>query len=267
MHLKRWLTGIIAAPVLIYVIGWGPRPLFHLLLLLAALQGLTEFFRFSSREMPRFIFWTVIGLTVLLFLAVSMGEFFLVPAVVFLWVLVPSAFMMFTHTSGSIRSTEILGQAVFAPVYIALPLALLMVMDRFPGGRFWIFFLLLVVFAGDTGAFYVGRAFGRHKLHPLVSPGKTWEGAIGGWLSSMAVSLVWCQVFALHPFNYPMVVLTTGLSVCGQVGDLVESMLKRNYGVKDSGGILPGHGGILDRIDALLFSIPLLYAYLSWAVP
>jgi phosphatidate cytidylyltransferase len=127
-------------------------------------------------------------------------------------------------------------------------------------------FLLVVIFASDTGAFYFGRFFGRHKLHERISPGKTWEGAIGGLLSSIFVSFAFFKAIPFNRVDLKIVLLAASLCVAGQVGDLAESMLKRNHGVKDSGRILPGHGGILDRIDGLLFSTPLLYIYLSFSV-
>jgi phosphatidate cytidylyltransferase len=266
MHLKRWLTGIVAVPILIYLVGFGPRRLFHLLLLLAALQGLIEFYRIACPELPKILHRAMLGLCVLLFLVLSFGEFFLLAAVIFLWALVPMTYFMLRYPSCGSGSTEIIGKAVLAPVYVALPLSLLVVIDRFPGGNLWIFFLFATVFANDMGAFYAGRSLGRHKLHPSVSPGKTWEGTLGGILLSLAAAWIWCAVSGLRPFDGTMAALAGGLAVLGQVGDLAESLLKRSYGVKDSGGILPGHGGILDRVDGLLFAIPLLYGFLTWSV-
>lgn len=263
MHLKRWLTGICLTPVLIYVIGFGPRWLFHLLLFLVSLQALIEFFRFASREMPKFLRWAAYGTTFVFFLSLSAGKLSLLPVVIFLWAAVPMSYLMFTYRKEDHRSTEVLGKAVLGPLYLSLPLAMLILVDRLPRGNIWIFFLLILIFTCDTAAFYVGRNFGKHRMHPLVSPGKTWEGAIGGLLASLAVAFVWSQVSTLYPFNLRMVFVAGSVSICGQIGDLTESMLKRNHGVKDSGGILPGHGGIMDRIDAHLFAIPVLFTFLE----
>jgi phosphatidate cytidylyltransferase len=264
MHLKRWLTGIIATPILIYVIGFSPRWVFHLLLFLAATQGLIEFFRIASPELPKTLRWTAYAITFLLFLLVSAGKLFLLPALLFLFAAAPMAYFMFTYHRAEHRSTEILGKAVLGPLYVAVPLTMLVIIDRFPKGKMWIFFLLIIVFACDTGAFYAGRTFGRHKLHPLVSPGKTWEGSVGGLIAGVLAAYVWSRFSSLFVFDFGVFMLAAGLSLCGQIGDLAESMLKRNHGVKDSGGILPGHGGILDRVDAHLFAIPLLFVFLSW---
>jgi phosphatidate cytidylyltransferase len=143
---------------------------------------------------------------------------------------------------------------------------MLILIDMRPGGYIWVFFLLIVVFTNDTGAFYSGRLFGKHKLYEAVSPNKTWEGSIGGLISSFVVAPIFLSFFRIQEFNLAILILVLLISVMGQIGDLVESMLKRTYGIKDSGKILPGHGGILDRIDALLFAIPVLYIYLAWTV-
>lgn len=127
----------------------------------------------------------------------------------------------------------------------------------------WILFALAVNWVGDIAALYTGRAFGRHKLAPAVSPGKSWEGAAG----SMLGALVFGYLFALyiHPAvaAAPAVLLAAVANVAGQVGDLAESALKRGAGVKDSGTLLPGHGGVLDRLDSSLFTLPVVWAALS----
>jgi len=97
-----------------------------------------------------------------------------------------------------------------------------------------------------------------------VSPGKTWEGAVGGFVTSVLAGVFFSQIFDLHPSVSTIAVVSGVIAIAGQVGDLVESMIKRNHGVKDSGKILPGHGGFLDRVDALLFAIPVFYAFVIW---
>ena len=263
MHLKRWLTGIVALPVLIYLIGFAPRGLFHLFLAGAALAGLYEFLRMAVPALPGALKALAAGLSLLLFWVLARGPFFLFPAVLSLSVIAPLVYPLF---SGPQRRTDALDHAsriLLGLVYVGLPLAMLMLIDRHPAGNVWIFFLLAVVFASDTGAFYFGRFFGRTRLHPSVSPGKTWEGAVGGLLCSL-VPVYFFQHF-FHVGKVSVFFLALGLSAIGQAGDLAESMMKRSFGVKDSGTILPGHGGILDRIDGVLFAAPLLYAYLTWA--
>ena len=131
-------------------------------------------------------------------------------------------------------------------------------------GREILTFVILVVFAADTGAYSVGKLIGRHKLAPSISPGKTWEGLIGGAIA--AVSASWLLSVMLHLDYSPPRILGIGLAVAvlGLAGDLSESWIKRLSGVKDSGGIIPGHGGILDRIDALAPNLMLIYFVERW---
>lgn len=126
-------------------------------------------------------------------------------------------------------------------------------------GMNYIFFVLFLIWATDTGAYFVGRAMGKRKLWPQISPNKTIEGAVGGIFFAVIVGIVFQWV---DPFPYPLVQIvgiSILVSIFGQIGDLVESAYKRHYDVKDSGNILPGHGGILDRLDSLLFVLPILY--------
>jgi phosphatidate cytidylyltransferase len=127
--------------------------------------------------------------------------------------------------------------------------------DPAPRGLAWALTVVLAIWVGDSVALLAGRAFGRQKLAPNISPGKSREGALGGLLASMAVGAVSFQAFGLGQWWMGLIAGSV-LSFSGQVGDLAESLLKRQAGVKDSGSIVPGHGGILDRIDALLFAFP-----------
>ena len=130
-------------------------------------------------------------------------------------------------------------------------------------GRELVFLAMFTTFASDTSAFFVGRAWGKHALAPSISSGKTWEGAVGGLLSSIVVALILGVIFTL-PFSYWQIALVGFIiSVFAQLGDLVESLLKRNTGVKDAGKLIPGHGGILDRIDSLIFTGVIVYYFLE----
>ncbi|HEY6007258.1 MAG TPA: phosphatidate cytidylyltransferase, partial [Geobacteraceae bacterium] len=130
-----------------------------------------------------------------------------------------------------------------------------------PLGSQWLFLLMTIVMAGDTGAYYVGSSLGRHKLYPVVSPNKSVEGSVGGLVGSTVGALV--ARWAFFPELAVVDCLATALllGVLGQLGDLFESLLKRSFGVKDSGTIIPGHGGILDRLDSLLFAAPAALYY------
>lgn len=126
----------------------------------------------------------------------------------------------------------------------------------------WLMFALVVNWAGDTGAYYVGRRYGRRKLAPAISPGKSWEGAFASVAASVIFGVIYLPL-AIHGTSYvKAILLSIGANIAGQVGDLAESAIKRSAGVKDSGKMLPGHGGMLDRLDSSLFAMPALYSML-----
>jgi phosphatidate cytidylyltransferase len=177
--------------------------------------------------------------------------------------------------------------SAFGFAYVALPLAMLVQLRQQWAGAFLILYLLLVVWAGDIFAYFVGRSVGRHLIAPRISPKKTWEGAAASMIASLMIGggilyysasvstalLQWGLIarrdgmFGLErPALLPLLALTAVLNIAAQLGDLVESLIKRGAGVKDSGGILPGHGGMLDRIDALLFAAPVLWVWAAWRV-
>jgi phosphatidate cytidylyltransferase len=175
--------------------------------------------------------------------------------------------------------------STFAFAYLAIPMALLVEIRRQPAGAIWVIYTLLAVWAGDIFAYFVGKAIGRHLMSPEVSPKKTWEGAIASIVASVVIGTIWFQyspqisaallrvglidrrdgIFALEqPSLLPIIVLSAIVNLAAQLGDLVESLIKRGAGVKDSGSILPGHGGMLDRIDAMLFAVPVVWAFRAW---
>ncbi len=153
-------------------------------------------------------------------------------------------------------------------LYVGWLLGYLVALRDLDDGRNWVFFALFITFASDTAAFFTGRALGRHKLAPHISPGKTWEGATGGILGAVIVSLF----FILPtPLSLPLTwwqaaLLGLLVSIFGQLGDLAESLFKRNMGVKDSGSLIPGHGGFLDRMDSIVFAGIVVYYYVVWVI-
>lgn len=148
-------------------------------------------------------------------------------------------------------------------VYLALPLSFLIAIRDVERGGVWILFLLTIIWANDTFAYVTGRLIGRHKLSPMVSPGKTVEGVFGGLAGGVFAALVF-RHFGLPEMGVlPAVIFSLVAGGIGVFGDLFESLIKRAAGAKDSGTIVPGHGGVLDRIDSLVFPIPLLYYYLT----
>ncbi|MGD1213613.1 MAG: phosphatidate cytidylyltransferase [Terriglobales bacterium] len=175
--------------------------------------------------------------------------------------------------------------SVFAFGYIAIPMALLVEIRQQPAGAIWTIYTLLAVWAGDIFAYFVGKSLGRHRMSPEISPKKTWEGAVASILASVIIGTLWFQhapgissallraglierrdgMFGLEQLQlWPIILLSAVVNIAAQLGDLVESLMKRGAGVKDSGTILPGHGGMLDRIDAMLFAAPVVWAYGAW---
>jgi phosphatidate cytidylyltransferase len=154
------------------------------------------------------------------------------------------------------------GRMFFGILWIGALLPSIPLLRGLDGGLGWLCLVLVVTWSADTGAYFAGRSFGRKKLYERVSPKKTWEGVYGGMAAAV------CGVFLMDAFwletlgVVECVVLGLSLSALGVLGDLAESLVKRTYGVKDSGNIMPGHGGLLDRIDSLLFVAPALYGYL-----
>ncbi len=146
-------------------------------------------------------------------------------------------------------------------LYVPLLLAHLLLLRYEPFGSQWIFLIMAIVMAGDTGAYYVGSAIGKHKLYPVVSPNKSIEGAVGGLAGSVTGALIARATFFPQLTFVDAVATALLLGVLGQLGDLFESLLKRSFGVKDSGSIIPGHGGILDRLDSILFAAPAAFYY------
>ena len=265
MHLKRLLTAIISLPLLIYVIGFGPRELFYLTLFSSTIFSLMEYYNITTPNLSKPVKISMYLISLLLFLVIYQGQILFVQLAIVLFAFVPMCFFMFTYKASGKQSTADIGKALLGPIYIVIPLSMILHIDRYypAKGYLWIFFLLVVVFSSDTGAFYCGKLFGKHKLYKTISPGKTWEGAIGGVLCSIIAALWFLHLMPQFQISPGLLILVVVLSVAGQIGDLVESMLKRNHGIKDSGSILPGHGGILDRIDGLLFAIPVLYGYIN----
>ena len=182
-------------------------------------------------------------------------------AMLFLMVLLVAAMLPGRALADYLKSVS---ATLLGVLYVAVPLCLLVWVCVQRDGPYWTLFTLIVIWVGDSVAFFVGSNFGKHKSSPRISPKKTWEGTAASFGAALGVGLLYALFFWEGDRPWQLVVFAALLNVAGQLGDLAESALKRSAGVKDSSQIIPGHGGVLDRIDALLFAAPVLWYYWLW---
>jgi phosphatidate cytidylyltransferase len=256
----RALTAAVALPLIWLLVVW-PEPLgFAALVWLAAGLALTEYAAIALPEAPARVRAAVVGIGVGLSAALSLA-----PALALVWFIaafVATATLVLFEPGEIGASGRRLGAATLGIFYLgtlSAPLALLK--REAPHGAAWVLLSIAVSFGNDTGAYFAGRAFGRHKLYPLVSPGKTVEGGVGGLAAGLLIMLVARLIAAPWLTLGDCLLVAIPAGIVGPIGDLVESLIKRAAGVKDSGRLLPGHGGMLDRIDALLFVAAWVYVY------
>jgi len=240
--IKRVLTAIVALPLLILLVLKGSFFLFACFILLLSFLGLIEYFRMALPERkPEGMAASLIGA----FLPLALVYHDPVRLISSLSAVVILSALLFLF-----RMTDVKRAAGETALFL---------MGFF--GVQWIFLLLTIVMSGDSGAYYVGCRFGKRKLYPAVSPNKSIEGALGGLAGSLAGALIARATFFPELGGGDAVITALLLGGIGQLGDLFESLLKRSFGVKDSGVIVPGHGGILDRLDSIVFAAPAAYYY------
>lgn len=259
--LTRLVSGLVGLAIVLPILLWGgPHGVFFLMLPFAAI-GLDEYVRMATPGLPlaERVAYHLAGLSVVtaaVYATAWLGVLLALATMIFL--LVP----MFTRTEVEAAAHQAV-RLGFGLVYVPVLMAPLALVRQEEQGVGLVFFLLASTWLGDTGAYFAGRAFGRTPLFPRVSPKKTREGVLGGLVLAVLGACGFKVLFDLD-LSWPLaIVLAAVLDTAGVLGDLAESMLKRAFGVKDSGAIMPGHGGVLDRIDSLLFTGPLLWAVLQ----
>lgn len=259
--MKRVLTALLLVPFGLYASVFAPWQIFLACVVLAAVLSFAEYARITDSFAP-------LGYAAGLLILVAPPR----ESVLVMILLVPAAMCLpvWTHVElevGIRRSASLVLGTLY--VFGAWKTGIL-IHDSNPvpglfgiaAGHHWLLFGMVVNWLGDTGAYYVGRAVGRHKMAPEVSPGKTWEGAAASAVTGLLFGAVWLP-FAIPGTGFATAALFgVAANAAGQLGDLAESAIKRGVGVKDSGNLLPGHGGMLDRMDSTLFSLPVLYALL-----
>lgn len=262
MHLKRWLTSIVAIPILVALIWKGSLFLFASFIALLSMVALWEYYRIVLAGDLRFVLSRISTwgglISVLLIYAADAANFRLMTGLLMINLIGAAVLSMprYKHEAGIL---DLVAREIQGIIYIPLTLSTLVLLRGGLHGAAWIFFVLFVVFSGDAAAFYCGRYYGKHKLSPFISPGKTVEGAAGSLVISVAVGCVFMLLFLPHLPAVKALLALVLINISAQAGDLFESVLKRAVNIKDSGSILPGHGGLLDRIDALLFAAPVTY--------
>ena len=298
MHLlKRVATAVVLIPIVVLLVLRAPVPVLAAVAALVALLTVQELLKLTEAYGVHPFRRTTYILVALFFLLLAINpgnDKPLLSTAISVYTLgFAAAIAPFIFLVVGMRSVELsrafpaAAASVFAFTYIALPLGFLVQIREQWAGAFLLLYLLLLVWAGDIFAYFVGRTLGRHLMSPRISPKKTWEGALASLIASLVVGMLLYNYalpistallnahliekrdgfFALQkPPLWPTLLLSAAINVAAQLGDLVESLIKRGAGVKDSGSLLPGHGGMLDRIDALLFAAPVLWYYAAWRV-
>ena len=268
MHSRRVYTALAFLPLFFVLVQYLHPVAFLAFVLVGILLAQYEYYRFHAHRVW-FVPSAIVGSLVSVGLGISFYYGYQVPLHVGMATIVAVVGIgyLMTHIgsrTGSLTDSFII---LFGTAYIGWMLGHLVLLRGLEGGIALIFFVFLMTWASDTAAYYVGSSFGTHKLAPRISPGKTIEGAVGGLASSVMMAVV--AKFGFVPWLDLMDCLIVGLLLgsIGQAGDLFESQLKRHAGVKDSGTILPGHGGLLDRVDSLIFTSPAFYYYVMLTKP
>ncbi|WP_442599531.1 phosphatidate cytidylyltransferase [Neobacillus sp. D3-1R] len=254
---QRIITAIIAAAIFLPIVLYGGIPFLVLTYLIASI-GLYEILKMRNINLfsiPGIISLLLLWLTLLpqQYQDVLIALNFTKMELFFLIVLL---FLTYTVVTKNQFTFEDVSFAVLGTLYVGL--GFYYFIETRSAGLTYVFYSLFIIWATDSGAYFIGKATGKRKLWPEISPNKTIEGSLGGVISALVVAILFSILTDIDASLWQLLVITMILSVFGQIGDLVESALKRHFNVKDSGNLLPGHGGILDRFDSLLFVWPLL---------
>jgi len=259
--LKRWATGLVLVPILLVVILFGSESVFAAMVMLFVVGGILEYSHIVFGAQ-----WGIEKIEGLIFAVVIpflgfLGNDKLMLAV--LSALITVVFILFVWKARKETQFDFLTvtKVIFGVMYIPFMMTHFIFLRMMTNGILWIIFVLVLAFAGDIAALYIGKYFGKRKLIPSISPGKTIEGLFGLVVGSVLACLLFA-VFLMPDISLMHITLLAFVgSIIGQLGDICESAIKRSYGLKDSGVVLPGHGGLLDRLDCLVFIAPFVYYY------
>jgi phosphatidate cytidylyltransferase len=262
----RLKTALLLAPLLYLLVAYSPSAFFFIFVAVGIAVAQFEFYSlfFRRRSSPSVLVGILLGFLVVFgfYDRASSGAFSTYPGgILALTVMSVLIYELFFHAEiqNSLAEASVILLGIF---YVAWLLGYLVLLRGLSNGRLFVLFLFLTTWSGDAGAYYTGKILGKRKLYPTVSPNKTVEGALGGWIVSIMIAFVSKMVFLPMLSTTDAIRLGALLGVVGQVGDLVESIFKRSAGIKDSGSLIPSHGGLLDKIDSLTFNTPVLFYYL-----
>ncbi|MFQ5802486.1 MAG: phosphatidate cytidylyltransferase [Candidatus Methylomirabilales bacterium] len=259
MHGRRLLSALILIPLFLLVVVYGGEAGFALLTMGGAGFGLWEFMRLVDPLRGVWGILPLLGGSGLVGAAYGGGwEWFSIGLTLLLLLQLSLAVVEAGEMEANLRRAAL---RFLGMLYVACPLSVAVALRGMPGGGEYILLACGIVWVGDSGAFYAGSAWGRHPLAPQVSPHKSVEGSVAGLVASMGAAWVLARALGFSLGPLPSLLLGGVIGGVGQMGDLAESFIKRALQVKDTGRLIPGHGGMLDRIDSLLFAIPVFYLW------
>ena len=256
------ITALILLPVVILtIIKGGPLP-FACLLSIFSFIGTCEFYRMALPERTIEIWPAASCAALTIFIPFIGGERLALAGLIGLFMLFALLFLFRIRDITS--AAREIAYVVLGFLYIPFMLMHLVMLHQTAYGWQWLLVIMLIVMTNDSAAYYTGSAFGKHRLYPLVSPKKSIEGALGGLVGSVGGTLLAKFTFFPQLSLADALITAIVIGILGQTGDLFESLLKRSFGVKDSGNSIPGHGGVLDRLDSIIFAAPAMYYYVIY---
>lgn len=253
--LKRIISALVGIPLVLFLIRYGGI-LLQLFILVLFTVAFLEYSRLAGYMNIKIRFWE--GLIGGAFILLWSWEYAtsVLQTLIILWVYLMLYFIIMQDIENSL---SIISSTIFGLLYLSVPLSMFLIMRKFDSNGYWCTMVMVGTWAFDSTAYFVGRRFGRHKLASILSPLKSWEGFIGGLLATIVTTFLF-----LSDFRGILIGILLGLGV--QAGDLFESLLKREANVKDSGNIIPGHGGVLDRFDGFLVGVVFVFPLIRFIV-
>lgn len=263
MFLKRLASAIVFALFVVLVIQYGNSWGFFVIVSIFVILSIIEFSRLARLSGSSRLWFITVPITWLICLSAFRANWIDTNLILLMAVVLLSISEIIKSKPSSVLIS--VSSAIFGIVYIGWLFGRhLILLRHITNGKQIIFLLLGITWSGDIGAYIIGKSFGKHKIFPIISPNKSLEGFIAGIFFGVLSTLILCRLFSFNISLVHIIVMGALLTIIGQIGDLAESLLKRGANVKDSGNLMPGHGGILDRCDSMILITPALYYYLTY---